>query len=170
MTEKLIHFWEYFLQSNAFNFVLLILIFVLLDKKVHFGNMIENVKNKIIETIEKSKEEKRNAEKELKNAQKSITNLENEIKEKIENATHNAENLAKKIFEETEDKVKQIESNIQKVIDAEEKTISSRLTFRTASQSIELAKNNIKTLLEKNPHLHERYINESIEDLDRINY
>ena len=168
--EKLIHIWEYFLQSNAFNFVLLILIFVLIDKKVHFGNMIENVKNKIIETINKSKEEKNNAKKALEDAQKSIANLESEIKAKIDSATHNAENLAKKIIKETEDKVRQIESNIQKVIDAEEKTISSRLTNKAALQSIELAKNNIKTLLEKNPHLHEKYINESIESLDRINY
>ena len=56
-------------------------------------------------------------------------------------------------------------NNIERALTAEEKTISARLSKKTASTSSELAKRHIKSVLDAHPELHEKYINQSIEEL-----
>ena len=73
--------------------------------------------------------------------------------------------ITKKIEFKKKKKVTNIKNNIERAISAEEKTISARLSKKTALASSELAKQHIITLLEAHPELHEKYINQSIEEL-----
>ena len=157
--------WNIIVSSNFFNFVVMVLILAWIVTKFDLINVLENLKINIHNTIKKAEEEKAAAEKELLNAQKSVENLGNEIKEKIDSAEIQAEKIAKNIALETEKKVTNIKNNIERAISAEEKTISARLSKKTALASSELAKQHIKTLLEAHPELHEKYINQSIEEL-----
>ena len=157
--------WNFIVKSNFFNFVVMVLILAWIVKKFDLINALENIKINIQNTIKKAEEEKAAAEKELINAKKSVENLESEIKEKIDSAEKQAEKIAQNIALETEKKVTNIKNNIERAISAEEKTISARLSKKTALASSELAKQHIKTLLEAHPELHEKYINQSIEEL-----
>ena len=76
--------------------------------------------------------------------------------------------IAKQISADTDEKVKLIEKNIERVIGAEEKTISAKMTEKTLNASVELAKRHIQGLLDGNPDLHNKFIDESIENVDRI--
>ncbi len=157
--------WNYLVKSNAFNFALMILFFVLIDRKVHFGALIEGAKNKVIESIDKSKEEKNHAQKELKSAKGEVARVEEDVKEALKNAKSQAKMLVQQITERAENKVKAIETGAQKALESEEKKLSSGLTAKTAKDSVELARTKILKMLEENPKLHEQFIEESIEQI-----
>ena len=157
--------WNTIVTSNFFNFVVMVLILAWIIKKFDLINKLENSKSKIKEVIKNSEREKINAQNEFLKTQKSVEYLEDEIKIKLEDAEKRAETIAKSIEIQTEEKVKKIKSNISRVIQAEEKTISAKLSQKTAKASSEIAKAHIKSVLQAHPELHEKYINQSIEEL-----
>lgn len=157
--------WNTIVTSNFFNFVVMVLILAWIVKKFDIINKLENAKSKVKEVIENSEQEKINAQNEFLKTQKSVENLEDEIKIKLDDAEKRAETIAKNIETQTEEKVKKIKNNIERVIKAEEKTISAKLSQKTAKASSELAKVHIQEVLKAHPELHEKYINQSIEEL-----
>lgn len=157
--------WNTIVSSNFFNFVVMVLILAWIIKKFDIIGKLENAKSKVKELIDNSEQEKINAQNEFLKTQKSVENLENEIKLKIEDAEKRAETIARNIETQTEEKVKKIKNNIERVIKAEEKTISAKLSQKTAQASSELAKSHIKEILKAHPELHDKYINQSIEEL-----
>lgn len=166
--ENLIHIWNTIVASNTFNFVVMLFILGWVVKKFALKSSLENLQNKVEQTIQTSEKEKEIGILTLENAQKSVENLDDEIAENLDQAKSQAENLAKEILEKAENKVKQFELNIEKAVVSEEKQISARLMSDTAKKSSELAKDKIEKLLEDHPELHEKFINESLTELDRI--
>ena len=166
--KELLDIWNFIVHSNTFNFIVMVLLLVWIVKKFNIKNALEVMKNNIIDSIEKSKQEKESASKTLNEANDAVKNLDSEINARITQAEEQGKNLAKQILTEADKKVKQIENNIERVVEAEEKTISSKLTSKTVKASVELSKNHIINLLKTNPELHEKFINESIEEIDRI--
>ena len=59
---------------------------------------------------------------------------------------------------------------LDKVIDAEEKFIIANLTKEASKVSVEQARKKIQWELLKDVSLHEKYINQSIDELDRLNF
>lgn len=163
--NELANFWNIILKSNTFNFAVLLLIFAVLFKKLNIKNIIEKIKQDIIQSIENAKAEREAAKQKLINAETSAKSVENEIKENLNEASIKAKSLAVQIQRETDLKIKLIEKNIEKVINAEEKTISSNLSQKTLKSAIELAKENIVKTLEENPKLHNKFIEESIGEI-----
>lgn len=166
--NELANIWNMIVQTNTFNFAILVLIFAVIFRKIKLGEVLENLKEEIVKAIKNAEEEKVRAKNELSEAQKSIKHLDEDIKSAISNANSRAEQIASQILTNTQKEIDLIKSNIDKVIKAEEKTISTTLADKTAKASIALAKNHIISVLEDQPELHEKYINESINELDRI--
>lgn len=160
-------FWNAIVQSNTFNFAVLLLIFAVLYKKLNISDVVENLKNDIIKRIDDAKLERETAKNKLLDAQKSIENLEDEIKTRLNDANSRAESLSNQIITNAQEQVKLIENNIQNVIAGEEKTLSSQLSENALKASVELAKQKIIKALEDNPELHDKFIEESI---DKINF
>ena len=90
-----------------------------------------------------------------------IKNLEQTSKEKVEV-------FKDKIDENAQKAIFNIEKNIDKVVSIEEKKISNLLTEKTSLASIELAKQHIEKMLEQNPELHNKFIQNSIDELDKV--
>ena len=164
--NTIIHIWDTLVKSNTFNFLVMLAILYWIVKKFDISGNLENFKNSIINSIKKADEEKESAKSVLLSAEKSVENLDNEISEKLKNAGEHAENVAKSVINQAEDKIKQIENSIVKTIETEEKKISSRLTSKTAKASAELAKRHIISVLQAHPELHEKFINQSIQELE----
>ena len=135
---------------------------------MNVANGVEKIKQGIINSINSAKEEQERAKEKLKNAEKLIENIDNDIAKQLEYASQRGEGLANQILANTEFKVQQIEKNAKRVIEAEEKTLSAEMTGKTLNSSIELAKRHIIATLENNPELHNKFIDESIENIDRI--
>lgn len=165
---NLLHIWDTIVKSNTFNFIVMLLLLGWIVKKVNLANTLNKIKSDVIKSIEKSKQEKENGISALKYAEKSVENIEAEITERLDIANKQAENIEKDILNLADNKIKQIENSISKVIENEEKQISSKLIYNTTQYAVKLAKEKVSKLLEENPKLHEKFINESLEELDRI--
>ena len=128
--DLILHIWNKIVSTNTFNFIVMAVLLYWIFKKVDIMKLLENSRQKVIDSIETSKAEKALADKE-----KRITS---------------------------------IEENVGRAIHSEEKTISARLTRKTAQAAVLTAENHIKNVLKNSPQMHNRYIEESIAELDRI--
>ena len=164
------HIWQVFVSSNLFNFTVFVIIFAFIFKKINIKNMLEALQQKVIDLIEAAKSSREAAHSLLKEAEKSVENLDSELKVIIDDASKSAEMIGEKLLAEAKKQAQNIETNAVKVINAEEKMLTSKLTRNASKASVEIAKGHIAKSLELNPSLHEKYINESIDSLDRLNF
>ena len=160
--------WNLIVQSNAFNFIVLVVILGFLIKKMNVSAQLENLREKIADRITFSQEEREKAKIELENAQNSVANIENEIAEQKQLAQKNVEGAVNQTLLNAEHQSEKILNNVQTVIANEEKQISSRIINDTTRRAVEAAKNKIIEKLHANPQLHDKYINEAIEDIDKV--
>ena len=79
-----------------------------------------------------------------------------------------SESLSKQIALETEQKISNIENNTQNILSAEQKHVTSALISKLGVKSVEFAKYDIIEELKNNPHLHDKFIEESIAKLDEV--
>lgn len=164
------HIWTIIVESNTFNFIIFIAIIALVLKKVKIGDAIVALQQKIIKIIEDAKKNRDDAHGEFLLAEKAVENLGTELKEIVNDAQNSAKVLGEKILTEAQKQVEDIENNALKVIEAEEKLLVSNLAKQTSKQSVEVAKLHITNVLTETPTLQEKYINESIDELDRLNF
>lgn len=166
----ILHIWNIVMESNLFNFILFVLIIAWIFHKINVRELISNLQKKIIKLIEEVKKNKEEAYSELVQAEKAIENLDDELKVIVDDARKSANVLSEKILAEAKKQVDDIEANAIKVIDAEEKMLVAKLTKSTSQASVKAAEEHIKNVLTQTPTLHEKYINESIDELDRLNF
>lgn len=166
--NELANFWNLIVESNTFNFAVLLIIFAVLFKKLNVSAGIEKIKQDIINTLNNVKFERENAKNKLFDAQKSIEHINEDIKQRLDEASKRGEGIAKQILSSTDEQVQLIEKNISRVINAEEKTLSAKMTSKTLQASIELAKQHIIKSIANNPELHNKFIDESIENIDKV--
>ncbi len=164
------HIWNSIVESNAFNFILFVLILAWIFKKINVAAMISALQGKIIKLLDEVNQNHANAKSEFHNATKAVENLDVELKTIIEEASKSAKVIGDKILDEAQKQIETIETNAQKVIDAEEKLLISKLAKTTSKASIKIAKDNIVQVLEQTPTLHDKYIDESIDELDRLSF
>lgn len=166
--DTVLHIWNTLVKSNTFNFIVMLFILACAVKKFAIKENMENARVEVVNSIEKSKQEKSLAEQELFKTEKSVENLQTELDERLDNAKKQALDLEKNVLDLAAKKVEQIENSVQNIILAEEKQISAKLTSDTAGKSSQLAKQKIIAMLEANPAMHEKFIDECIAELDRI--
>ncbi len=159
------NFWNAVVQSNTFNFAVLLLIFAVLYKKLNISNTVERLKQDIIKKIEDAQLEREMAKEKLHKAKKSVEHLDADIKERLNDANSRAESLSEQIIKNAQEQVKLIEKNVQNVIVGEEKTLSSQMSDKALKKAIELARQKIIKTLEENPKLHDKFIEESIGEI-----
>ena len=162
--------WNTIVQSNTFNFIIFVAILGWVVVKIDVKSIIASLQQKILKLIDDAKKEKEIAEDSLRNAEKAIENLEHELTVIVKEAEKSAEVIGSKILTEAKKHVDNIKENAQKVIAAEEKLLISKLTKNTSHASVETAKSHIQNVLVQSPEMHEKYINESIDELDRLNF
>lgn len=156
------NFWQAVVESNTFNFAVLVLIFVLLFSKLNISQMIENIKNQIVQSIDRAKAEKEAADVKLKNAKDLASGVDAEIQTHIRNAQEKAAAIETQIIEKAHIQEKYIDKNVDNLIFAEEKNIGNSAIEKTMQKASETAKEKIKSLLSSTPDLHKKFIEESI--------
>ena len=162
------HIWNIIVTSNTFNFAVMLIILGMIFKKFNIMQGLENSIQKVIDSIEKSKAERQSAKDKLAAANELVKNLDNEIAQQLNSAHEQGEILHANISNDTQNRITNIENSIERIVRSEEKTVSAALAKKTAAAAVSTAENHIKTILKTSPELHDRYIRESIEELDRI--
>ena len=160
--------WNLIVASNTFNFIVLVVIIAVVMSKLRVPELLTGLKDSIIAKIEASKKAKSDAEVSLSEALDKVKNLSNEVDEKLSLAKMQADNVAESIQEAAKRRIRQISDNGEKVIDAENKTLYTKLSDDTVKASINMATDYITRRLKENPDLHKRYIDEGIKELEKV--
>ena len=159
--------WNNIVHSNMFNFVILaVALYFLLKDKVK--NAVTSLTEKTIKTVIDSVSDKENALKVLEETKLDYEKTPQETAEIRAIAQNTLNSLEKKAKEDTE-KAKQILcENATKSVESEVAKINSTLTKKTAEKSVNSALDDIRSRLEQDAGLHDRLIENAIEELEKI--
>ncbi len=161
--------WNLILESNLINFIVVFVIMAFIIKKINVGDKIENVRKTIKSYVDESSNEKEAAEKELSQIQAKIEHLQDDIKDIEATAHNNIKGFENKIQEEIYEKKKDIDKNAERILNLETKNFKDKLSSVLSEASINLARKNAIEQLKNNRELHNKYINEALEGMDKIN-
>ena len=167
--ENIAHLWNIVIHSNTFNFVIFVLVLAYICKKIDISTIIAKLQEKIKQMIEDSDKAKDDAHKNLSEAEDKVKHVKEEVDTILQDASSTANKLSEKISEDTQKQVESIKKNTEKVIEAEEKVIYTSLMKKASLASLQTAEKHIKDVLVNNEALHDKYINESIDELDGLN-
>ena len=171
MQENLLNIWNIIVESNTFNFIFFVIIiaYVLL-KKLDIRSIIAKLQSGIVDTINKSKEEKEKAVSELDKAKKTEKSVPKELEKILSDAQKNADNISKNILEDGKLQVLKIEQNTKKLIEADQRAVMSELIKATSQEAIKLAETKLTEALKQDRALHDKFIENSINELDGLKF
>ena len=161
-------FINFIARTNLFNFIVFATIICLLAMKLDAKGKIENARANVIETIDNSETEKNNSVSELDAMQESISRINDEILEILNKSEENAQIVGNKILDDAKNTAITYQNNAQKAIENKQAMLKNDLLKRASSASIELAKMQIINELNQNPDLHNKLIDESIEQVNGV--
>ena len=162
------NFASYILHSNIINFTIMLCILYFIVKKVNLGKNFDSSIAGIEDGIKKSDKEKAKSKKVLKEAKKLIDGLPQDIQILEQNSTDKIKVFKEKIDENTQKTIFEIEKNVERAISIEEKKISNIMTEKTSNYSLDMAKQQILEQLVANPELHNQFILNSLDELDKV--
>ena len=166
--EQLIEIWAKICESNLFNFIVMILLLAWMVKKFDLGSKIEAGRKKIEQNISDSEKAKDESITKLYKAQEDAVKVDEEMLKIFQSAEEKAKFVGEKLIEEANVQRDTIKENSKKAIDANIKTVKNDILKETAEEAMKLAEAHIKSELERDPNLHQRYIYESIDAIDGI--
>lgn len=160
--------WQLLIKSNTINFLIVLGIIIFLVAKLNISSKIDALRNEIKNFVDASVQEKENAQKELDKIKEKIVHLPDEIKDIEDTAQKNIKGIEQKIEVEIQEKMQDVENNAKRILNLETKKFKSKLSGILSEASIKLARQNAIEQLEQNRELHDKYINEAIDEIDRI--
>ena len=170
MLEQILSIWKYFVESNTFNFVFFVIIIAFIFRKIDIKSVIAKLQKGIVDTIDKSKEEKAAAESGLNKAKKALKAIPEELEKILADAQKNADIISKNILEDGKLQVSKINQNTKKLIEADQRAVMAELIKGTSQEAIKLAENKLTEALNKDRGLHDKFIESSINELDRLKF
>ena len=156
------------LKSNTINFLLMLAILFWCVKKMNLKASLNKGVENVSDSIKAAELKKNKSENLVKAAQATIEKLPAQIEDIKKFNEQKTQTFKKQLEDSTQKSIKNIEQNVEKVVSIEEKKISNAITSETVANSIEASKNNIIKMLEDKPNLKYKFIDKSLEELDRI--
>ena len=160
--------WSNILNSNAFNFTILVIFFAVLMKYLKLPEAMESQRQDIQNSVEASDNLKKEAEEAFLKVEKSLENLPQELDEIIQKADSAAKAFEAKSKDEIDRLVGSIKENAKKQLEAEEKQVQSALLKNVSKASVDVAQKQVKRVLDGNKELHRKFINDFINSIDRL--
>ena len=166
--QNIIEIFKYILESNIINFLIMVWLLCILCKKFELSSILNKSVDAVEDYNEKSKCEKQNSVKKIKEAQDLMDKLPSQVEE-IEKFTKQKTDVFKKQLEENTLKtIQKVENNIEKIKNIDEKKTSNAIMERSFYMSIEKAQSDIINMLKSDPNLHNKFIDESLNELEKI--
>ncbi len=161
-------FFQILIESNTINFIIVLVLLAVVIKKLNINSYLEKIRSGIQSYVKESENEKETAGKSLESINEKIKHLPGEI-EKIKSSTSiSVQSINEKIKSDIENQKTDIQNNADRIMQLEVKKFKSRLTDILSEKSIEIAGENAKIQLNNNKELHNVYINNAIDEIDRI--
>ena len=154
--------------SNTINFAIMAILLGVIIKKLHLSTAFEKSIEAIKNQISNSETEKANSSKILGKNKDLIEKLPNELEEMEKTSQSKLTAFEEKIEDNTRKTIENLVLSTDRIKSIEEKKVSNLLTQSTSKEALELAKNRICELLENNPEMHNDFIQQSIDELEKV--
>ena len=159
---------DYIAWTNLFNFIIFAGIIVYLFIKLDVIGGLNKGANGVAEKIKESKTAKEESETKLQTIEDKVSHLEDEVNEIIKQSEENAKIVGEQIITDTDKSVENIKSNAIKLVENKTAILKNDIMRRASLASVEVAKDHIINELNNNYDLHNKLIDESIEEINRV--
>lgn len=166
--QEIISILKTLAESNTVNFIIMAIILGVIIKKMNTTSMLEKSSDTIRNNIEKSERSKRKSHETLAESQKQMDRLPQDIAALESTSESKIKAFEDKIKSNTKKTISDINQSINRAMEIEEKKISNLITEKTSKDSITSAKNKIIDILNQNPDLHNQFIQQSLDELDKV--
>ncbi len=156
------------IQTNSLNFIIVLAVLIFILSKLNINEKINKLRDDIKSYVDNSTSEKALAQKELEETEEKIKHLPEETQLIETSAENNIKGLEQKIKKEIEDKKNDIKTSADRILNLEIKQFKAKLTSILSEKSVILAKDNAIEQLKNNRELHNKYIDEAIEEIGRV--
>ena len=156
------------IQTNSLNFIIVLAVLIFILSKLNINEKINKLRDDIKSYVDNSTSEKALAQKELEETEEKIKHLPEETKQIEISAENNIKGFEQKIKKEIEDKKNDIKTSADRILNLEIKQFKAKLTSILSEKSVILAKDNAIEQLKNNRELHNKYIDEAIEEIGRV--
>lgn len=170
MMDTFLHIWTKILESNLFNFVLMLVLLNWIINKTNMSDKLEAGRKSIEDKINNSKLAKENALKELFELQEKSKDVAKEAHEILAKSNSNAVMVGEKIIEDAKKQACEYGKNLDKIVESNKKAVKNKLTEETAKTAVKIAQDYIEEKLENDRSLHIKFINESIDALNGVEF
>ena len=170
MMDTFLHIWSKILESNLFNFVLMLLLLNWIINKTNMSDKLEAGRKSIEDKINNSKLAKETAIKELFELQEKTKDVNKEAHEILAKSNSNAVMVGEKIIEDAKKQACEYGKNLDKIVESNQKAVKNNLTEKTAKTAVKIAQDYIEEKLENDRSLHIKFINESIDALNGVEF
>jgi F-type H+-transporting ATPase subunit b len=158
--------FERLYEANVFNLVIVLLFLYWIGKKLNVLSGLDNKLNSIKQRISGAEENRSKTENELETTRKNVEGV-GKVVDKIKiDAAEIAESLSKSIISEAQVEAESLEKNSERIIEGEKETAAILLTNNLTKAAFDIAEEHVKQAIDN--RLHEKYIDEFIEGLDKI--
>ena len=168
MFESFIKIWTEILQSNLFNFVLMLFVLGWIFKKFDIAGKLEQGRKNTEDKIILSGLTKEKAVKNLYKTQAENESVNNMVFDILDKSEKNADTAGKKLMDDALKITEGLSFTLKKTKENNIKALKQELTQKTAQAALVLAKEHIVNELKKDRNLHIKFINESIEALNGV--
>jgi len=166
--NSVISFLSYLAKSNLINFLLMVGLLAWIVVKMNLKKSMDDAVAGIEKSIKKSEQEKENSLRNRDEAKSSLDKLPQEVSQIEKFAQQKSVVYEKQLSESAQKSISALNDNAVSTIEIEEKKISSNLQDETVKKSINRAKENIISKLNSEPDLHTKFIDESLEEFNRV--
>ena len=156
-------------ESNTINFIIMLGILAVIVIKMNLKASMDTSISNVAGIIKKSDESKSESITKLEKSKAEIEKLPTEIENLKKEAKVKADVFKKQIENSSSEEISNIKNSVSRVMSIEEKKISNDLQKKTIEESILMAEKNIKRMLSENSDLHRQFIQESLDELDKVN-
>lgn len=156
-------------ESNTINFIIMLGILAVIVIKMNLKASMDTSISNVARIIKKSDEAKSESVTKLEKSKAEIEKLPTDIENLKKEAKVKADVFKKQIENSSSDEISNIKNSVSRVMSIEEKKISNDLQKKTIEESILMAEKNIKRMLSENSDLHRQFIQESLDELDKVN-
>lgn len=140
-------FWEYILNSNLINVLLIALLLGWIIKRYNLFGAIDTQRNKIVEEIEQVERHKKEALAQLEEIQRRSNNLKNEVESILKNARESAEALSAQILADAKNESSKIVDNAKKRVELEQRAAAKELENRLLNDALADAREELANTL-----------------------
>lgn len=156
-------------ESNTINFIIMLGILAVIVIKMNLKASMDISISNVADIIKKSDEAKSESVTKLEKSKAEIEKLPTDIENLKKEAKVKADVFKKQIENSSSEEISNIKNSVSRVMSIEEKKISNDLQKKTIEESILMAEKNIKRMLSENSDLHRQFIQESLDELDKVN-